>query len=144
MNNINHGGVAINIENTTPHKQIPLTISLQAIAVWATLQKAITVRFLIYLHQRHTTRTYFSAHCPVTAGGISMRIADNGATGGGSATEAQSLCLLNGSSTYLHPATGSVSSIDISFSDPSLFLDFTLQVLRRTCHVKCQTSRAGY
>jgi len=96
------------------------------------------------IQQYRLSRTYFSAHCPVTAGGISMLIADNGATGGGSATEAQSLCLLNGSSTYLHPATGSLSSIDISISDPSLFLDFTWQVLRRTCHVKCQTSRAGY
>ena len=40
------------------------------------------------------------------------------------------LSLLNdGSYTYLHPATGSSSSIDLSISDPSLYLDFSWQAL---------------
>ena len=40
------------------------------------------------------------------------------------------LLLLNDSShTYLHPATGSTSAIDLSISTPSLFLDFTCRLL---------------
>ena len=40
------------------------------------------------------------------------------------------LLLLNDSShTYLHPATGSTSAIDLSISTPSLYLDFTWQVI---------------
>ena len=36
------------------------------------------------------------------------------------------LSVLNdGSPTYLHPATGSLSAIDLSITDPSLFLDFS-------------------
>ena len=40
------------------------------------------------------------------------------------------LSLLNdGSHTYLHPATGSSSAIDLSVSTPSLYLDLTWQVI---------------
>jgi len=36
------------------------------------------------------------------------------------------LSLLNdGSYTYLHPATGSLSAIDLSIATPSLYLDFS-------------------
>ena len=39
------------------------------------------------------------------------------------------LSVLNdGSPTYLHPATGSLSAIDLSITDPSLFLDFSWSV----------------
>jgi len=39
------------------------------------------------------------------------------------------LSLLNDdSSTYLHPATSSLSAIDLSITDPSLFLDFSCSV----------------
>ena len=39
------------------------------------------------------------------------------------------LCLLNDrSSTYLHPATGTYSSIDLSICSPSLLLDFDWKV----------------
>ena len=45
-----------------------------------------------------------------------------------------SLCLLNNqSTTYLHPATGSQSSLDLAFCDPSLFLDFTWSVHDDLC-----------
>jgi len=40
------------------------------------------------------------------------------------------LSLLNdGSYTYLHPATGSLSAIDLSIATPSLYLDFSWQVI---------------
>ena len=39
------------------------------------------------------------------------------------------LSVLNdGSPTYLHPATGSLSAIDLSITEPSLFLDFSWSV----------------
>ena len=55
MSNINHGGVAILIENTTPHRQIPLTTSLQAITVEPLCTKPSLCVPCIYLHQRNKT-----------------------------------------------------------------------------------------
>ena len=44
------------------------------------------------------------------------------------------LCLLNNKSpTYLHPATGSSSSLDLAFCDPSLYLDFNWSVHNDLC-----------
>jgi len=40
------------------------------------------------------------------------------------------LSILNdGSNTYLHPATGSSSAINLSIVSPSLYLDFTWEVV---------------
>ena len=40
------------------------------------------------------------------------------------------LSILNdGSNTYLHPATGCSSAIDLSIASPSLYLDFSLEVV---------------
>ena len=40
------------------------------------------------------------------------------------------LSILNdGSNTYLHPATGSSSAIDLSIASPSLYLDFSWEVV---------------
>ena len=40
------------------------------------------------------------------------------------------LCILNdGSNTYLHPATGSSSAIDMSIASPSLYLDYSWEVV---------------
>jgi ribonuclease HI len=45
-----------------------------------------------------------------------------------------SLCLMNGKQhTYIHPATGTTSSLDLSFCDPSLYLDFTWTVYDDLC-----------
>ena len=44
------------------------------------------------------------------------------------------LCLINKSNaTYIHPATGSRSSIDLAISDPALFLDLTWHVHDDLC-----------
>ena len=37
------------------------------------------------------------------------------------------------SNSYLHPATGTYSAIDLSISDPSLFLDYNWKVHDDTC-----------
>jgi Endonuclease-reverse transcriptase len=40
------------------------------------------------------------------------------------------LCLLNNIyATYLHPGTGTLSSLDLSFCDPMLYLNYTWSVL---------------
>jgi Endonuclease-reverse transcriptase len=40
------------------------------------------------------------------------------------------LCLLNKkSATYLHPGTGTLSSLDLAFCDPMLYLNYTWSVL---------------
>ena len=40
------------------------------------------------------------------------------------------LSILNdGSNTYLHPATGSSSAIDLSIASPSLYLDYSWEVV---------------
>jgi hypothetical protein len=44
------------------------------------------------------------------------------------------LCLLNNKCpTYLHPATGSLSSLDLTLCDPSLYLDFSWSVHNDLC-----------
>ena len=44
------------------------------------------------------------------------------------------LCMyIKKSNTYLHPATGTYSAIDLSICDPSLFLDYNWQVHDDTC-----------
>ena len=44
------------------------------------------------------------------------------------------LCMYNNkSNTYLHPASGTYSAIDLSICDPSLFLDYNWKVHDDTC-----------
>ena len=44
------------------------------------------------------------------------------------------LCMYNNkSNTYLHPATGTYSAIDLSICDPSLFLDYNWKIHDDTC-----------
>ena len=46
----------------------------------------------------------------------------------------QNISILNdGSNTYLHPGTGSLSTIDHSVCDPSLYTDFTSSVSDGLC-----------
>ena len=48
--------------------------------------------------------------------------------------ETADLCILNdGSSTYLHPASGSFSAIDLSICSPSIFMDFKWEVHNDQC-----------
>jgi Endonuclease-reverse transcriptase len=44
------------------------------------------------------------------------------------------LCLLNSkSATYLHPGTGTLSSLDLAFCDSTLYLNYTWSVLTDLC-----------
>ena len=59
LNGIAHGGIAMLIKNSTPHKQIQLNTSLQAIAVRTTLHKTVTVCY-IEIQQFRFCRFYHS------------------------------------------------------------------------------------
>ena len=44
------------------------------------------------------------------------------------------LCLFNNKSkTYLHPAAGAKTSIDLTLSSPNIFIDYSWQVLDDVC-----------
>ena len=44
------------------------------------------------------------------------------------------LCILNdGSSTYIHPAPGSASALDLSICSPSLVLDYEWKIHEKLC-----------
>ena len=46
----------------------------------------------------------------------------------------EGLCIFNdGTDTYLHPGNGSYSAIDLTFTDPSLLLDFSWKVHDELC-----------
>jgi len=137
-----HGGVAILIKNSTPHQHIQLNTSLQAVAVRITLHKTVTVcslylspsskysnadleDFIDQLPPPVLILGDFNAHSSLwgcTKTGIRGKLVED-------LLLKQNLSLLNdGSHTYLHPATGSCSAIDLSISDPSLYLDLTWSV----------------
>jgi exonuclease III len=136
------GGTSILIKEGTPHSIIDLDTTLQAKAVSVSLFKTVTI-CSIYLSPSTPLDTQaldklvqqlpkpflllgdFNAHnvvwgCHDTNNRgniIDSFIARNG------------LCLLNdGSYTYMSPATGSVSALDLALCDPSVFLDFQFTV----------------
>jgi len=138
-----HGGIAILVNSAVPHSQIQLNTNLQAIAVRATFHKTISV-CSIYLSPSSKFNSSdvdnlitqlpppilllgdFNAHS--SSWGCSKT--DNRGKLVEDILLKHNLSLLNdGSYTYLHPATGSLSAIDLSITSPSLYLDFSWQVI---------------
>ena len=142
-----NGGVSILIKNNFPHSQINLTTNFQAVATRVTLHRVITI-CCIYLPPNSPVDTLdlvnlinqlpapilfvgdFNAHSPLwgcssldNRGKICEDLINN-----------QTLCILNNKTpTYLHPATGSRTSIDLSICDPSLMLDLSWTVHDDLC-----------
>ena len=137
------GGSTIAVANSVPQKRIPLDTGLQAVAVEVTLHRPLII-CSIYLPP-NVTLTYedldnlvgqlpqpflllgdFNAHNPMwgsastnNKGNITEKLIED-----------HQLCLLNDKSkTYLHPASGSFSCIDLSLEHPALYLDFDWSVL---------------
>jgi len=142
-NGIVHGGSSILVKPSTPHRQIKLQTGLQAIAIRATLGKTITV-CSIYLPPtmvfNSTDLENLIAQLPPPI----LLLGDFNAHStlwGCSKTDLRgkmiedlllklNLSILNdGSNTYLHPATGSSSAIDLSIASPSLYLDFSWELV---------------
>ena len=133
------GGVSIMINNSTPHRVIPLNTRLQATAISISLKKTLTICSLYLPPSFHFDLTDldsliaqlptpfiltgdFNAHstswgCQTTNDrGLKVEnfILNN------------NLCLLNNKTpTYIHPASGASSSLDLTLCSPEIFLDFS-------------------
>jgi len=133
-----HGGVSLLIKKNIPHSQILLKTPLQAVAATVSCHRPISVcsiyippnsvlntkdmeDLLIQLPSPRLIMGDFNAHSPVWGG-------DNLDARGRIIEEFVSnnnLCILNDKSyTYIHPASGSRTAIDLAIRDPHLFLDF--------------------
>ena len=142
-----HGGAGILIRRNIPHSPLPLNNSLQAVACRISIPQPITVCSIYLPPTSSWTETDllnlvsqlpppvlllgdFNAHnslwgCSSTDG-KGQEIADF--------LLSSSMCLLNNKqSTYIHPATGTSSSIDLALVHPSLFLDFSWKVHDDLC-----------
>ena len=136
------GGVAILIRDA-PHSPVSLNTTLQAVAVRVTLHRPVTVcsvyiaptsrldPILLENLVRQLPSPFlllgdFNAHSPLWGNNnsdVKGQIIENFLTN-------SELYLFNDlSPTYLHPASGTFTSIDLSISSPSLALDFSWQVL---------------
>ena len=133
------GGVSIFVKKNIPHSQIKLDTPLQAVAATVSCHRPITVcsiyipphlhfsdgdldHLLLQLPRPVLIMGDFNAHSPVwgddklDARGRSMELFLTN----------NNLCVLNSknSHTYIHPASGSRTAIDLTVCDPQLFLDF--------------------
>ena len=128
------GGSSILVKPSTPHTQIKLQTGLQAIAIRATLRKTITV-CSIYLPPTMVFNSTDLENLIAQLLPPILLLGDFNAHStlwGCSKTDLRrkmiedlllkhNLSILNnGSNTYLHPATGSSSAIDLSIASPSL------------------------
>jgi ribonuclease HI len=142
----NGGGVSIAVDNTVPHSQVQLDTQLQAVAVQLSIPHSITICSLYlpphlkWTEDEITTLIHqlpepyllvgdFNAHSTLWGCSSTDRKGHCIET---LLTE-QDICLLNQKlPTYIHPATGSQSALDLSLCHPNIFLDFTWQVLDDT------------
>ena len=137
------GGVSVIVNNSSPHKIIQLQTNLQAIAVSVTVHTAITI-CCVYLPPNSSICIQdlddlisqlpspflllgdFNGHniiwgCKDTndrGKKLENFISNHG------------LCIFNDNKTqtYLHPASGSYSAIDLSICSPNLFLDSSWEI----------------
>ena len=141
------GGVSILIRNDIPHDEVKLNTPLQAKAIEISIHKKITIcsiyippstnldpKMLDDLVQQLPAPFMllgdFNAH--------NMLWGCNDFNSKGRKIETfigkHDLCYLNDKSyTYIHPATGSTSAIDLTLCDASLFLDFQWKVSDDLC-----------
>jgi len=142
---VTSGGVTIMIKKSTPHLQISLKTNLHAVAVTLSLHKTMTLGSIyippsyplggnqlnqlisqlpspfILIGDMNAHRPYGERH-KIIKGQLETFIEHN------------ELCLWNDNTqTYIHPATGSSSAIDLSLCSPSLFLDFEWSVHEDLC-----------
>ena len=141
------GGVSIIVNEHVPHSVVPLNTNLQAVAVRVTLHKTITICSLylppsqnvdpedIYdLFQQLPTPFLLTGDLNAHNTLWGSRTTDKRGKDLETVFTDNNLCLLNDkSSTYLHPATGTYSSIDLSICSPLLLLDFDWKVGNDLC-----------
>ena len=141
------GGSSILVKKGIPHETLELNTRIQAVAVKATLHRTVTI-CSIYIPPRYElTRAEmnrlvdqlpepflllgdFNAHSILWGCQNSNRLGNVIE----SIIENYDLCLLNDDShTYLHPASGSTSAIDLTLCSPNIFMDFHWMVHNDQC-----------
>ena len=132
------GGNSILVHSSYPQREIKLSTDLQAVAVSVSLEKEITICSLYIppnftLHSQHLNSLLEQLPSPYLLVGdfnghnMLWGCSKNNVRGEiiENFIETNDLCLMNDKSyTYLHPATGTFSSLDLSLCHPSLILDF--------------------
>ena len=154
------GGVAVIVNNNVPHHAVKLDSILQAVAVSISLNKTFTLcsvylppsspidikkldHLINQLPKPFIVTGDFNSHHTLwgcTNTNDKGRIIEDFIT-------KHDLVLLNDkSSTYLHPATGSYSSLDLTICSPGIFPDFNWKVvddLHGSDHFPIQVSEVG-
>ena len=141
------GGASVVVNNRVPHSRVNLNTPLQAVAVRVTLHKTITVcsvylppnvsieyedlqNLIKQLPEPFILLGDLNGHSPLWGCSDSNtrgRYIEN-------CLVQNDLCLFNDKSkTYIHPATGHMSSLDLSICSPSLYLDYTFHVHDDLC-----------
>ena len=154
------GGVAIIVNNRVPHHLIKLETTLQAVAVNISLNKTITLcsvylppslpidvkkldHLVDQLPEPFILMGDFNSHH--TLWGCIDRN-DKGRIIEDFVAKHDLVLLNDKSSTYLHPATGSYSSLDLTICSPGIFPDFNWKVfedLHGSDHFPIQVSEIG-
>ena len=136
------GGSSVIVNNRAIHSQVPLVTNLQAVAVSVTLHRVITICSL-YLPPSvnvcpndlddliEQLPTPFLLLGDFNGHNIMWGSSDTNSRG--KVVEdfigRHDLCLFNNKEpTYLHPATGSFTCIDLSICHPTLYLDYDWKV----------------
>lgn len=141
------GGVAILIHAACYHQEIKLNTPLQAIAIQISLYKPVTI-CSIYLPSSQNVTVSLMDNLISQLPSPLLLLGDFNAhhqlwgcltsNARGDMFEeffnSQDLCLLNNKSiTYISPATGTSSAIDLSLCSPSIFLDWEWKVKDDQC-----------
>ena len=154
------GGVAIIVNNRVPHHLIKLETILQAVAVNISLNKTITLcsvylppslpidvkkldHLVDQLPEPFILMGDFNSHHTLW-GCIDTN--DKGRIIEDFVAKHDLVLLNDKSSTYLHPATGSYSSLDLTICSPGIFPDFNWKVfedLHGSDHFPIQVSEIG-
>ena len=141
------GGAGILVRKDIPFRELILDSSLQAVACRISLPEPVTL-CSIYLPPTsswsHADLLSLVSSLPASV--ILMGDFNSHSTLWGCCSTNQkgleietfllqsNLCLLNNKTpTHLHPATGSLSSLDLAFCDPSLYFDYIWSVHNDLC-----------
>ena len=141
------GGSSIFVKSCLPQREIKIKTQLQAVAVSVTLDKETTICSVYIppafsLTTEHLQSLLSQLPAPyILVGDFNGHntfwgCKDNNSRGDiiENFIANNNLCLMNDKSyTYLHPATGHLSSLDLSLCHPSLLLDFDWSVYADQC-----------
>ena len=134
-----HGGVATFVKNNIPQSEVHLNTNLQAVATKVTINVTFTICSIYIPPPDLITITDLEnllqqlPHPAVLLGDFNAhnylwyeeQNTDNKGRRMEDFMARNNLCLWNnGNPTYLHPATGALTAIDLSICSPQLFLNF--------------------